>query len=303
MLAILAGDRRRVVEVGTAIGYSTLWMALALPAGGTIVTIDPDRDANRPCPGVLARAPASPDGGSRRRERPGARRLRGGSPELAGPFDLAFIDALKEEYSGYVERSGHGSRRARSSSRTTCCGAGGRPAPGRRATATAPTRCASSAARCRPTRAFETTILPDRRRAPRRGPPRLIGDGVDPRARPAVRDAARARGNARARPRAAAGRDDRGRLDRGRPTASDPRAGPAGLRFARNGAYAPARDGPGRWRRGRDDPAGERRRETDSPARAASSRSGPSRSGRRSSRSWASDWPRPRTARSSASSA
>ena len=35
MLAVLAADRRRVVEVGTAIGYSTLWMALALPAGGT----------------------------------------------------------------------------------------------------------------------------------------------------------------------------------------------------------------------------------------------------------------------------
>src|SRR5687767_7474512 len=42
MLAILAGDRRRVVEIGTAIGYSTLWMALALPEDGTIVTIDPD---------------------------------------------------------------------------------------------------------------------------------------------------------------------------------------------------------------------------------------------------------------------
>ena len=29
-------------EVGTAIGYSTLWMALGQPADGTIVTIDPD---------------------------------------------------------------------------------------------------------------------------------------------------------------------------------------------------------------------------------------------------------------------
>ena len=44
MLAVLAADRRRVVEVGTAIGYSTLWMALGQPADGTIVTIDPDRD-------------------------------------------------------------------------------------------------------------------------------------------------------------------------------------------------------------------------------------------------------------------
>ena len=34
MLAILAGDRRRIVEVGTAIGYSTLWMALRCPTTG-----------------------------------------------------------------------------------------------------------------------------------------------------------------------------------------------------------------------------------------------------------------------------
>ena len=42
VLAVLAGDRRRIVEVGTAYGYSTLWMALGQPQGGTIVTIDPD---------------------------------------------------------------------------------------------------------------------------------------------------------------------------------------------------------------------------------------------------------------------
>src|SRR5918995_1102612 len=44
VLSVLAGDRRRIVEVGTAYGYSTLWMALGQPAGGTIVTIDPDRE-------------------------------------------------------------------------------------------------------------------------------------------------------------------------------------------------------------------------------------------------------------------
>src|SRR5437867_3471032 len=44
MLAILAGGRRRAVEIGTAIGYSTLWTALGQPSDGTIATIDPDRD-------------------------------------------------------------------------------------------------------------------------------------------------------------------------------------------------------------------------------------------------------------------
>ena len=44
VLASLAADRRRIVEVGTAYGYSTLWMALAQPPDGTIVTIDPDQE-------------------------------------------------------------------------------------------------------------------------------------------------------------------------------------------------------------------------------------------------------------------
>src|SRR2546428_9795328 len=34
---------KRVLEIGTAIGFSTLWMASELPAGGRIDTIDPDR--------------------------------------------------------------------------------------------------------------------------------------------------------------------------------------------------------------------------------------------------------------------
>ena len=46
VLATLAANRLRIVEVGTAIGYSTLCMALAQPAHGAIVTIGPD--AKRP---------------------------------------------------------------------------------------------------------------------------------------------------------------------------------------------------------------------------------------------------------------
>src|SRR4051812_14411962 len=42
VLAALAAGRRRIVEVGTAFGYSTLWLALGQPSDGTIVTIDPD---------------------------------------------------------------------------------------------------------------------------------------------------------------------------------------------------------------------------------------------------------------------
>src|SRR3989442_15902364 len=44
VLALLASGRRRICEVGTAYGYSTLCMALAQGHGGSIVTIDPDRE-------------------------------------------------------------------------------------------------------------------------------------------------------------------------------------------------------------------------------------------------------------------
>src|SRR5439155_24405499 len=39
VLCVVAGGRRRIIEIGTAYGYSTLWMALGQPADGTIVTI------------------------------------------------------------------------------------------------------------------------------------------------------------------------------------------------------------------------------------------------------------------------
>src|SRR4029078_13420348 len=42
VLSVLAGGRRRSVEVGTAYGFSTLWLSLGQPADGSIVTIDPD---------------------------------------------------------------------------------------------------------------------------------------------------------------------------------------------------------------------------------------------------------------------
>jgi predicted O-methyltransferase YrrM len=103
MLAILAGDRRRVVEVGTAIGYSTLWMALALakPRAGTIVTIDPDRERTDRAREFWRRAGVA-DGKVAVVNAPALDAFAAGTPELAGPFDLAFIDALKDEYVAYV---------------------------------------------------------------------------------------------------------------------------------------------------------------------------------------------------------
>jgi predicted O-methyltransferase YrrM len=40
---VTAMQANRILEVGTAYGYSTLWMALAQPGVGRIWTVDPDR--------------------------------------------------------------------------------------------------------------------------------------------------------------------------------------------------------------------------------------------------------------------
>jgi caffeoyl-CoA O-methyltransferase len=102
VLSVLAGDRRRIVEVGTAYGYSTLWMALGQPADGTIVTIDPDTERTRLARGWWRDA-RIPDARITVVDARGLDALGDGRPELAGPFDLVFIDALKPEYGGYLE--------------------------------------------------------------------------------------------------------------------------------------------------------------------------------------------------------
>ena len=102
VLSVLAGGRRRIVEVGTAYGYSTLWMALGQPADGTIVTIDPDGSRTDLARGWWRQAGIADE----RITVVTARALEAfaaGDPTLAGPFDLAFIDALKPEYGAYLE--------------------------------------------------------------------------------------------------------------------------------------------------------------------------------------------------------
>lgn len=102
VLSVLAGGRRRIVEVGTAYGYSTLWMAYGQGPQGTIVTIDPDRSRTD-----LARGWWRQGGIADDRitvvNAPALDAFAAGDPRLAGPFDLAFIDAIKPEYERYLE--------------------------------------------------------------------------------------------------------------------------------------------------------------------------------------------------------
>jgi caffeoyl-CoA O-methyltransferase len=102
VLSVLAGDRRRIVEVGTAYGYSTVWMALGQPVDGTIVTIDPDRERTDLARGWWRGAGIADE----RITVVTAKALEAfGAPDpaLEGPFDMAFIDALKPEYGAYVD--------------------------------------------------------------------------------------------------------------------------------------------------------------------------------------------------------
>jgi predicted O-methyltransferase YrrM len=102
VLAALAAGRRRIVEVGTAIGFSTLWMALAMPPEGRIVTIDPDASRTARARAHW-RAAGVPDESVEVVNRPALDAFAAGDPALDGPFDLAFVDALKDEYGAYVE--------------------------------------------------------------------------------------------------------------------------------------------------------------------------------------------------------
>jgi caffeoyl-CoA O-methyltransferase len=101
VLAALAVGRRHVLEVGTAIGYSTLWLALGLDRRGRIVTIDPDRDRTDRARGFW-RAAGIEDARIEVVNAPALDAFGEGRAILDGPFDLAFIDALKAEYPAYL---------------------------------------------------------------------------------------------------------------------------------------------------------------------------------------------------------
>ena len=87
----------RILEVGMAIGYSVIHLARALPDDGLMVTIDPNDEMIRASEGYLVRA------GLRERVRIERGKALDVIPRLNETFDLLFIDAMKDEYIGYLE--------------------------------------------------------------------------------------------------------------------------------------------------------------------------------------------------------
>ncbi|MCE2526431.1 MAG: O-methyltransferase [Actinomycetia bacterium] len=89
---------RRVLEIGTFTGLSSLFMAAALPEGGEIVCCDISEEYT-----ALARQAWREEGVADR-----VTLLLGPAldilTDLAGPFDMAFLDADKPNYPLYLEK-------------------------------------------------------------------------------------------------------------------------------------------------------------------------------------------------------
>jgi predicted O-methyltransferase YrrM len=100
LLAILVAAKRPrlILEVGTAIGYSTIHMARELPPGGRIVTLERDPQRIASARDFWARA-----GVDDRIELVEGDAL-ASIERLDGPFDIAFLDASKTEIDAYLAR-------------------------------------------------------------------------------------------------------------------------------------------------------------------------------------------------------
>ena len=88
----------RVLELGTAYGYSTLWMAQALPSAGRIWTIDPDMHRTEIATSYFRRA-----GLEERIEIINQPALEVLEWFPQRNLDIVFIDAIKTEYAAYLD--------------------------------------------------------------------------------------------------------------------------------------------------------------------------------------------------------
>jgi caffeoyl-CoA O-methyltransferase len=88
---------RSILEIGTFTGYSSISMALNLPDGGRIVSLDVNEETT-----AVARRYAEEAGVADRIDYRVGSAIEG-LQELDGPFELVFIDADKESYVDYYE--------------------------------------------------------------------------------------------------------------------------------------------------------------------------------------------------------
>ncbi|MDV9170810.1 O-methyltransferase [Streptomyces sp. W16] len=100
LLALIQGATR-VLEIGTLGGYSTIWLARALPADGRVITLEYSPEHAEVATRNLARAGL--DKVVEVRVGPALESLPLLADENQAPFDLVFIDADKVNNPHYVE--------------------------------------------------------------------------------------------------------------------------------------------------------------------------------------------------------
>ena len=92
-------NARRALECGMAIGYSVIHLLRGMPDDGRVVTIDPSDEMIGAAKGYFTRA------GIAERVQIEKGYALDVIPKLDETFDLVFIDAVKEEYQGYLDLS------------------------------------------------------------------------------------------------------------------------------------------------------------------------------------------------------
>ncbi len=92
-----AAGARRAVEVGTAIGVSTLYIARGLADGGRIISFEVDPERHAAAHDYLGRAELADRVDLRLQD------AREGLESVSGPFDFAFLDGVKAQYDDYFE--------------------------------------------------------------------------------------------------------------------------------------------------------------------------------------------------------
>jgi predicted O-methyltransferase YrrM len=90
-------NAERALECGMAIGYSVIHLLRGMGDGGRVVTIDPSDEMIAAAEGYYSRA------GVRDRVEINKGYALEVIPKLNETFDLLFIDAVKEEYRGYLD--------------------------------------------------------------------------------------------------------------------------------------------------------------------------------------------------------
>jgi predicted O-methyltransferase YrrM len=100
-LLVRAIGARNVLEIGTLGGYSTIWMARALPSGGRVLTLEADSKHAEVARANFAHATLTKM--IEQRLGPALDTLPKIAAEGRGPFDLIFIDANKSTMAEYFD--------------------------------------------------------------------------------------------------------------------------------------------------------------------------------------------------------